>query len=109
MKYGRAIRIVRAAYGLTQKALADRTSISPSHLSLIESEKRDPSLKVLQEICDTLGVPMHLMTLLASDSRDIDDKKNADQIAEVARALLYVLASAGEQPTLPISHRGKRD
>ncbi len=36
MNYGKAVKIVRAAQGLTQSELANRLSIGASHLSLIE-------------------------------------------------------------------------
>ena len=104
MEYGRAIRVVRSAHGLSQRQLADRIGGSPSHLSLIESGKRAPSLKLLEEIADSLAVPMHLLTLLASDVGVVDDPKHAEQIADVAKALLRVLVSEG-QPTLPIGNR----
>ena len=101
MEYGRAMRVVRSAHGLSQRQLADRIGVSPSHLSLIESGKRDPSLKLLGEIAGSLDVPMHLLTLLASDVGDIDDPKHAEHIADVAKALLRVLVAEG-QPTLPM-------
>jgi transcriptional regulator with XRE-family HTH domain len=102
MRYGRAIKLVRTAYGLTQAQLAERLSVGASHLSLIEAERRKPSLEVLEEIANALGVPVHLLALLASDAYEIDDPKNAEQIAEVARTLLRLLVSADKQPTLPI-------
>ena len=89
---------MRSAHGLSQRQLADRIGVSPSHLSLIESGNRDPSLKLLEEIAGNLAVPMHLLTLLASDVGDIDDPKHAEQIAAVAKALLRVLVAEG-QPT----------
>lgn len=104
MDYGRAIRIVRTAYGLTQAELADRLSIGSSQLSLIEAGRRKPSLKVLDEVSNALGIPAHLLTLLASEPEDIDvdDKRKAPEIAELAKALLKLLISAGRQPTLPM-------
>ena len=104
MEYGRAIRVVRSAHGLSQRQLAERIGHSPSHLSLIESGKRNPSLKLLEEIATSLTVPMHLLTLLASDVEEIDDPKHAEQIADVAMALLRVLVAEG-QPTLPMGNR----
>lgn len=104
MEYGRAIRVVRSAHGLSQRQLAERIGHSSSHLSLIESGKRNPSLKLLEEIASSLTVPMHLLTLLASDVGDIDDPKHAEQIADVAMALLRVLVAEG-QPTLPMGNR----
>ena len=104
MDYGRAIRVVRSAHGLSQRQLADRIGVSPSHLSLLESGKRDPSLKLLEEIAVCLAVPMHLLTLLASDVGNVDDPKHAEQIADVAKALLRVLVAEG-QPALPMGKR----
>jgi transcriptional regulator with XRE-family HTH domain len=105
MRYGRAIKIARTAYGLTQAQLAERLSVGQSHLSLIEAERRKPSLEVLEEIAGALEVPVHLLTLLASDPQEIDNPKNAEQIAEVARTFLRLLVSAGEQPTLPLEKK----
>lgn len=102
MNYGRAIRIARTAYGLTQGEFAGRLSVGASHLSLIESGKRQPSLRVLNEISTALEVPLHLLTLLASAPSEFEDPQNAAQVADVAKRLLRLLASAGEQPSLPI-------
>ena len=101
MDYGRAIRVVRSVHGLSQRQIADRIGVSPSHLSLIENGKRDPSLKLLEEIAGCLAVPMHLLALLASDVGNVDDPKQAERIADVAKALLRVLVTEG-QPTLPM-------
>jgi transcriptional regulator with XRE-family HTH domain len=105
MRYGRAIKVARAAAGLTQAQLADRLTVGQSHLSLIEAERRNPSLEVLQEIATALDVPVHLLTLLASEPEDLDDPKNAGRVTEVARALLRLLTSAGEQPSLPLEKK----
>ena len=104
MDYGRAIRFVRSAHGLSQRQLADRLGVSPSHLSLVESGKRDPSLKLLEEISASLAVPMHLLTLLASNVENVDDPVHADHIAQVAKTLLRLLVAEG-QPTLPMRKR----
>jgi len=108
MHYGKAIRIVRTAFGLTKAQLADRLSIGASHLSLIEAGKRQPSVGVLDEIATVLHVPPHLLTLLASDPQDLEDPKNAEQLTNFASSLLRVLVSAGDQRTLPMSRSPKR-
>jgi transcriptional regulator with XRE-family HTH domain len=102
MNYGKAIKIVRTAHGLTQSELAERLSIGASHLSLIESGKRQPSLTVLEEIATALDVPPHLLTVLASDPKEIGKRADPQQVAELARSLLELLVSSGEQPTLPM-------
>jgi transcriptional regulator with XRE-family HTH domain len=102
MNFGRAIRIVRTAHGLTKAQLARRLSIGASHLSLIERGQRKPSVEVLDEISAVLRIPPHLLALLASEPGDLDDPKNAEQVAELARSLVRVLVAAGEQPALPL-------
>ena|SRR5437016_10643735 len=102
MNYGRAIRIVRTARGLSQAQLADRLSVGTSHVSLLEAEKRQPSVQVLDEVSTTLNVPPHLLTLLASELADIDNPESAEEISRLAHALLRVLVSGGDQPTLPL-------
>ena len=104
MDYGRAIRFVRSAHGLSQRQLAERIDISPSHLSLVESGKRDPSLKLVEEISVSLAVPMHLLALLASDVGNLDDPQHADHVAQVSKALLRLLV-ADDQPMLPMRKR----
>src|SRR3954447_12321108 len=102
MDYGKAIRVVRTAYGLTQAELAERLSIGTSQLSLIESGKRQPSLRVLDEVSVALRVPPHLLTLLASEPKDLDRAADQKEIADLATALLRLLISAGEQRLLPL-------
>jgi transcriptional regulator with XRE-family HTH domain len=107
MNYGRAIKIARTAYGLTQSGLAKRLSIGASQLSLIEAGKRQPSVRVLHEVAVALDVPLHLLTLLASRPEDLNDKVDSKQVAELARALLRLLVRVGEQGTLPLD--GERE
>jgi transcriptional regulator with XRE-family HTH domain len=94
MDYGRAIRIVRAAQGLKQSELAERLRVGASHLSLVEAGRRKPSLSALQDISAALHVPLHLLTLLASDPSEFDDPESASKVSEVARTLLRLLAPA---------------
>ena len=105
MDYGRAIRIVRTAHGLKQSELAERLSVGASHLSLIEAGRRKPSLSALQEISAALDVPLHLLTLLASDPSEYDDPKNASRVLDVAKTLLRLLAPEKKGAIVP---RGKR-
>lgn len=95
MNYGRAIKIVRTAHGMTLAQFAERVSVGPSHLSLIESGRRSPSVEVLQEIADGLETPLHLLTLLASDPSEFNKPSNSAQVVEAASALVRLLAASG--------------
>lgn len=95
--YARAFRIIRAAFGLRQADLAERMPVTASQLSLIEAGKRQPSLKVVNALAQAVGMPAALVTLLASTAQDVEDRP-ADDISDLARALLKLLVSAKEQP-----------
>ena len=94
MDYGKAIRICRSAYGMTQAKLAKALEISPSQLSLVESGDREPSLGLLTRASRTLKVPMPLMSLLASEPQDLEDPARQAEIREMARSLLGLLVRA---------------
>jgi transcriptional regulator with XRE-family HTH domain len=52
-----------------------KADLDPSYVSLIESGKRTPSLEAINRIADALGIPFHLLALLAaapSELRNID-------------------------------------
>lgn len=95
MDYAKAIRICRAAFGLTQSELAARLSIGPSHLSLIESGKRHPSLETLGDIAGALAVPKPLIMLLASEPEDMATTHEQD-LDRLSRSLLNLLVEASD-------------
>ena len=71
MKYGKAIRTLRSVRGLSQKALASRVNLGPSHLSLLESDTRTPSTGTIESLSKALDVPVYLFMLLASEDQDL--------------------------------------
>jgi transcriptional regulator with XRE-family HTH domain len=103
--YAKAFRIIRAAFGLTQSELAARMGMNASHLSLIESGKRHPSLRALEEFARAVGVPAALISVLASTERDIEFKDDKD-ISDLARALLRLLITAKEEPQRSLGFEG---
>jgi len=52
------MRHVRASAGLTLEELSARLGITPSHLSLLETGKREAKVGVLMALCQELGVEM---------------------------------------------------
>lgn len=71
MRYGRALRIVRAAKGLSQKEVAERADLNASYVSLLEKEARSPSVDTVSALATALEIPPHLLTLLASEDSDL--------------------------------------
>lgn len=93
MNYGKAIRIVRSAKNISQTDLAELTNFDPSYISLIESNKREPSLRALGEISKKLSVPFHLLTLLASEEKELKHLPE-NKAEEIGKELLKVLISS---------------
>lgn len=71
MDFGKAVRTVRAARGLSQKELANAASLDPSYVSLIEAGRRKPTLKMAEELARVLDIPVYLFMLLGSEERDL--------------------------------------
>jgi transcriptional regulator with XRE-family HTH domain len=63
MEVGTTVRFLRLSAGLKQSDLAARLGVSPNYISLIENNKRDPSLSFLRDLSDEFGVPLGLLFL----------------------------------------------
>lgn len=93
MNYGKAIRTIRAARGLSQSELGSRISADASFISRIEAGKRKPSLDTIEKITAELGVPVPVFMLLAADSKTVRHLP-ASGGEKLGRDLLRVLVEA---------------
>ena len=82
MDYGKALRIARAAAGLQQQELAKKAGLTPGYISLVEMGRRNPSRGALRKLSRALGIPPHLLTLLATEPEDADllDQREIESI-----------------------------
>jgi len=90
MNYGKAFKIVRALTGLRQKELAQLLDIDPSHISLIEKGTRNPSMNTLETLAQKTGIPVHLVSLLASEEADLKGA-TAEELHLVGESLAQLL------------------
>jgi transcriptional regulator with XRE-family HTH domain len=90
MNYAKAIRVARSIAGISQAKLADRSGLDRSYLSLIEGEKRKPTVETLQVISEALALPFHLLTLLATEKEDAKGI-NEEQVLSLAKQLTHLL------------------
>jgi XRE family transcriptional regulator of biofilm formation len=90
MKYAKAVRIARSIAGFSQGELADRAGLDRSYLSLIESDKRQPTTETLQSISKALELPFPLLTLLAVEKED-SKTINEEQVLGLAKQLTHLL------------------
>jgi transcriptional regulator with XRE-family HTH domain len=63
MGIGKSIKFLRMAKGLKQSELATKLGKSTNYLSLVENDKREPSLSFLKNLADELEVPLSLFFL----------------------------------------------
>lgn len=71
MNIGKTIRILRTICDLQQAELAEKIKADPSYISLLERNKRTPSLKTLEEIAAALGVQADFIMFLSSDLESV--------------------------------------
>ena|SRR5215469_9915178 len=102
MNYPKAIRIARALADISQRELARRVSIDASLVSMFESGKRTPSLESLEKIASALGVPFHLFTLLATESKDVRTT-DSEALHRLAVGLGKLVLGGGESDLRPSS------
>lgn len=61
MTLGNAIKLIRTARNITQRQIAKQLDVSANYLSLIESDRRDPSLAFLNRLAGALKVPVAML------------------------------------------------
>ena len=71
MNVGRAIRWFRQLEGISQGDVAQRADCSVSYLSLLENNKRDPTLSTVTKIANALHVPVGTLFLVAADPSEL--------------------------------------
>jgi transcriptional regulator with XRE-family HTH domain len=62
---GQVIKRQREALRLTQRELALKFGVKPSHVAYLENDRRRPSLMLLSRIADVLGLEKEELFLLA--------------------------------------------
>lgn len=58
IEVGHRLRALRASRGLSIRALAEQSSLNVNTLSLIENQRTSPSVSTLQQLAQTLQVPI---------------------------------------------------
>jgi transcriptional regulator with XRE-family HTH domain len=62
---GEVLKARRALLRLTQRELALKLGVKPSHVAYLETNRRRPSLGLLSRIADVLGLPKESLFVLA--------------------------------------------
>ena len=83
MSLGSTVRVLREATGASQQELALRSGISAPYLSLIEADRRQPTLPVLKRMARALGSPAAVLFAAALAS-DLDSQTNQAESSAIA-------------------------
>ncbi len=83
---------------MSQTELAARVGLTPGYVSLVESGARTPSLKALEALAGGLGIPMHVVLLLASEETDVREGKHGE-LQAAAHALIDLLQRRESETT----------
>jgi len=97
MNVGRAIRWCRLRCGASQTDVARRAECSVSYLSMLENNKRDPTLSTITKIADALHVPVGALFVMAAEQAELGkiDRKLADEVRRAAAASLHQITESG--------------
>lgn len=90
MNIGQAIKLCRIRRGISQAELARRAECSVSYLSMLENNKRDPTISTMNKISKALCVPVGIIFFLGAEGNDLVgiDKSLQGDIARTALELL---------------------
>ena len=86
MNLGEAIRTCRQLKGFSQTKLAELSKVSVSHLCLIEKNKRDPSIAMVESIATALGTPLSVLVLIAANPNEIPEL-NEEQLSTLTTSI----------------------
>ncbi|AJD49742.1 helix-turn-helix domain-containing protein [Isoalcanivorax pacificus W11-5] len=90
MNFGTAIKTCREAKGLSRAKLAEDCLLSPSYITLLEQNKRDPNLSVVNKISKALDIPPSILIFLATDKENFEsfDKELAEKLSLITLKLI---------------------
>lgn len=90
-----ALRLIRVFHDLKQTELANRLSISKSHISEIEAGKKTPSIELIDKYSVEFGIPKSSILFFAEniggDERARKDGELKSAIAEKILAFLKMV------------------
>lgn len=100
MLINEALKTIRVFHDMTQKELAQDLGMSKSHLSEIESGRKNPTLAVIERYAEYFQVPTSSILFFAENFyENVDSEKLRGYIAPKILAIMHFIAqrSASDQ------------
>jgi len=86
---GKALKLMRSYYGISQTDLSENLGVSNSYLSEIESGKKQPSLDVLNKYSEYFEIPLSSILFF---SENLDTPRPTDSLRlGVAKTIITLL------------------
>lgn len=83
---GATIKKYRDKREITQSQLAKKINVTPTYISALENNRKDPSLSLLTEISRELEIPLEVMFWDTIEVKNIRGKDK--EILEVAKGII---------------------
>lgn len=94
---GDVLKRTRNIYGYKAGEMSTLLGISPSYLSEIENNKKQPSLELLKKYSDVYGIRLSSLILLAENIEDAERQgKGTAIIRDMMLHLIQAMSSEGE-------------
>lgn len=93
MTLGGAIKLIRTARGRKQVDIATVLDVSANYLSLVEKDKREPSIGFLRRLAAELQVPVSLLFLYQELQSSPASNSELAQVAEILVRLQTTIRS----------------
>ncbi len=77
MDLGSAIKNARKQKQIKQNAFAELCDISPTYLSQVENNLKEPTIATLEVIARKLEMPLPILFFMALDQKDISPEKQS--------------------------------
>ena len=85
---GRALKLIRTYHDLTQSELAGQLGVSNSHISEVESEKKNPTIELLQKYSSNFDIPLSSILFF---SENLENKAVDNLRISLARKVVAIL------------------
>jgi transcriptional regulator with XRE-family HTH domain len=100
MTLGNAIKLIRTARKIKQRELALLLNVSPNYLSMLEADRRLPSIGFLKKLASKLRIPSGLFLLWAEADKSTLRKRETVQVRELlVRIQAIYLDDVAEETT----------
>lgn len=107
MGIGKIVKYLRTATDTSQAELAQELGITPGYLSLVESEKRQPSLAVLKSAADFFRVPAGFLLLADAKLNGLGPKQRR-LLQEIRQNLVGYIVERGFETKTPSNRSSRR-